>query len=71
MPSEEQEITDATSGRVLVADVDLEQRTDWLTLFPFFATRRPDTYGALVEPTRNPRHPDGTALNGGIPGLAP
>ena len=56
---------------VLVADVDLEQRTDWLTLFPFFATRRPDTYGALVEPTRNPRHPDGTALNGGIPGLAP
>lgn len=35
---------------VLVADLDLEQRRDWLQLFPFLRTRRPDTYGALVEP---------------------
>lgn len=33
---------------VLVADLDLEQRRDWLELFPFLATRRPDTYGPLV-----------------------
>ncbi|WP_028279581.1 nitrilase-related carbon-nitrogen hydrolase, partial [Arthrobacter sp. H5] len=32
---------------VLVADLDLDQRKDWLDLFPFLATRRPDTYGAL------------------------
>ncbi|GAC67995.1 nitrilase-related carbon-nitrogen hydrolase [Gordonia soli] len=35
---------------VLVADLDLDQRRDWLTLFPFLRTRRPDTYAALVEP---------------------
>lgn len=35
---------------VLVADLDLEQRRDWLDLFPFLATRRPDTYARLVEP---------------------
>ncbi|HWS34615.1 MAG TPA: nitrilase-related carbon-nitrogen hydrolase [Actinoplanes sp.] len=34
---------------VLVADLDLDQRTDWLTLFPFLRTRRPDTYGALLD----------------------
>ncbi len=34
---------------VLVADLDLDQRRDWLHLFPFFATRRPDTYGSLVD----------------------
>jgi N-carbamoylputrescine amidase len=34
---------------VLVADLDLDQRKDWLTLFPFLATRRPDTYGPLLE----------------------
>ncbi|MDL9944508.1 nitrilase-related carbon-nitrogen hydrolase [Gordonia sp. ABSL11-1] len=41
---------------VLVADLDLDQRRDWLTLFPFLATRRPDTYGRLTEPvdTENP-----------------
>jgi N-carbamoylputrescine amidase len=32
---------------VLVADLDLNQRKDWLTLFPFLRTRRPDTYGGL------------------------
>ena len=34
---------------VIVAYIDLDQRADWLTLFPFLATRRPDTYGALTE----------------------
>jgi N-carbamoylputrescine amidase len=35
---------------VLVADVDLDARRDWLELFPLLATRRPDSYGPLVEP---------------------
>jgi N-carbamoylputrescine amidase len=34
---------------VLVADLDLDQRRDWLDLFPFLTTRRPETYGPLVE----------------------
>ncbi|MGC9220970.1 MAG: nitrilase-related carbon-nitrogen hydrolase [Solirubrobacteraceae bacterium] len=34
---------------VLVADLDLDQRGDWLELFPFLTTRRPDTYGSLVD----------------------
>ena len=34
---------------VLVADLDLDQRRDWLALFPLLATRRPDAYGSLVE----------------------
>jgi N-carbamoylputrescine amidase len=33
---------------VLVADLDLDQRRDWLELFPFLETRRPDTYGPLI-----------------------
>ncbi|HEV7175196.1 MAG TPA: nitrilase-related carbon-nitrogen hydrolase [Solirubrobacteraceae bacterium] len=33
---------------VLVADLDLEQRQDWLELFPFLTTRRPDAYGSLT-----------------------
>ncbi|UGS35410.1 nitrilase-related carbon-nitrogen hydrolase [Capillimicrobium parvum] len=33
---------------VLVADLDLDQRRDWLELFPFLTTRRPDAYGALT-----------------------
>lgn len=37
---------------VLVADVDLAQCRDWLDLFPFLSTRRPDSYGALAEPIR-------------------
>jgi N-carbamoylputrescine amidase len=36
---------------VLVADLDLDQRQDWLELFPFLATRRPDAYGRLTEET--------------------
>ena len=35
---------------VLVADLDLDARRDWLTLFPFLDTRRPDTYGPLTGP---------------------
>ncbi len=33
---------------VLVADLDLDQRGDWLALFPFLQTRRPDAYGSLA-----------------------
>jgi N-carbamoylputrescine amidase len=32
---------------VIVADLDLDQRHDWLELFPFLATRRPDAYERL------------------------
>jgi N-carbamoylputrescine amidase len=35
---------------VLVADLDLDQRHDWLELFPFLATRRPEAYARLLEP---------------------
>jgi len=35
---------------VLVASLDLDQRRDWLTLFPFLTTRRPASYGALSTP---------------------
>jgi N-carbamoylputrescine amidase len=34
---------------VLIADLDIDQRRDWLDLFPFLQTRRPDTYGSLTE----------------------
>jgi N-carbamoylputrescine amidase len=33
---------------VLVAELDLDQREDWLELFPFLQTRRPDVYGRLI-----------------------
>jgi N-carbamoylputrescine amidase len=33
---------------VLVADLDLDQRRDWLELFPFLTTRRPDAYSPLA-----------------------
>jgi N-carbamoylputrescine amidase len=33
---------------VLVADLDLDQRRDWLELFPFLEGRRPEAYGDLV-----------------------
>ena len=36
---------------VLIADLDLDQRRDWLALFPLLQTRRPDSYGPLVAPT--------------------
>jgi N-carbamoylputrescine amidase len=54
---------------VLVADLDLDQRRDWLDLFPFLATRRPDTYGALTRPVINPRGSDGRGVHGGIAGI--
>jgi N-carbamoylputrescine amidase len=34
---------------VLVADLDLDQRRDWLELFPFLRTRRPDAYRILTD----------------------
>jgi N-carbamoylputrescine amidase len=37
---------------VLVADLDLDQRGDWLALFPFLTTRRPDAYDSLTLPVR-------------------
>lgn len=43
---------------VLVADLDLDQRRDWLELFPFLLTRRPDTYAALTAPV-DVAHPYG------------
>ncbi|MEN9992641.1 MAG: hypothetical protein RLY83_211 [Actinomycetota bacterium] len=63
----------ARAGRegdeVLVADLDLDQRRDWLDLFPFLATRRPDTYDKLTEPVKNPRSTNGDGVNGGIAGI--
>jgi len=53
---------------VLVADIDIAQRRDWLTLFPFYATRRPDTYQTLVE-ARKSSNPSGSLTQGVIPGL--
>jgi N-carbamoylputrescine amidase len=35
---------------VLVADLDVDQRRDWLALFPLIGTRRPETYGPLIAP---------------------
>jgi N-carbamoylputrescine amidase len=43
---------------VLIADLDLAQRRDWLDLFPFLRTRRPETYGPLTRPV-DPDHPYG------------
>jgi N-carbamoylputrescine amidase len=45
---------------VLITDLDLAQREDWLDLFPFLRTRRPDTYSVLTEPV-DPDHPYGAA----------
>jgi N-carbamoylputrescine amidase len=54
----------------LVAEIDLNHRHDWLQLFPFFATRRPDTYAKLTEPVTNPRQQDGHGATGPIPGIS-
>ncbi|QKE85261.1 nitrilase-related carbon-nitrogen hydrolase [Arthrobacter sp. NEB 688] len=40
---------------VLVADLDLAQGRDWIDLFPFLSTRRPDSYASLAAPIR-PEH---------------
>jgi N-carbamoylputrescine amidase len=55
---------------VLVADLDLDQRRDWLDLFPFLATRRPETYQVLTEPVVNARAENGDGVDGGIAGVA-
>jgi N-carbamoylputrescine amidase len=55
---------------VLVAELDLDQRRDWLDLFPFLATRRPDTYEALINPVVNRRAEDGNGVDGGIAGVS-
>ena len=39
---------------VLMANLDLDQRQDWLDLFPFLTTRRPDTYGPLTDAPEGP-----------------
>jgi N-carbamoylputrescine amidase len=44
---------------VLIADLDLAQRQDWLDLFPFLRTRRPDTYDVLTRPV-DVEHPYGS-----------
>jgi N-carbamoylputrescine amidase len=44
---------------VLVADIDLDARRDWLALFPFLGTRRPDTYEPLMRRVRTPRSDTG------------
>jgi N-carbamoylputrescine amidase len=54
---------------VLIADLDLDQRRDWLDLFPFFATRRPDSYQRLTDAVVNPRAIGGDGVNGGIAGI--
>jgi N-carbamoylputrescine amidase len=64
----------ARAGRdtdeVLVADLDLDQRRDWLDLFPFLATRRPDTYDKLTSPVQNKRLETGDGEQGGIAGVS-
>jgi N-carbamoylputrescine amidase len=39
---------------VLVAALDLDQRRDWLELFPLLTTRRPDAYGTLLADAPQP-----------------
>ena len=58
------------TDEVLVADLDLDQRRDWLDLFPFLATRRPDTYDALTKPVVNKRVDSGDGEHGGIAGVS-
>ena len=40
---------DRSTSTTLIADIDLDAKRDWLTLFPFFETRRPDLYGAITK----------------------
>jgi N-carbamoylputrescine amidase len=48
------------ASAVLVADLDLAQRREWLALFPFLLTRRPDSYAALADAVDAQRHGFGT-----------
>lgn len=57
------------ADEVLVADLDLDLRRDWLDLFPFLATRRPDTYDMLTESVANRRTDSGDGEDGGIAGV--
>ncbi|MER1995949.1 MAG: nitrilase-related carbon-nitrogen hydrolase [Arthrobacter sp.] len=43
---------------VLVADLELDQRSHWLELFPFLESRRPETYGALTQVPAGPLQPE-------------
>jgi N-carbamoylputrescine amidase len=43
------------AAALLVAELDLDQRRDWLELFPFLTTRRPDAYSTLADPC-SPHH---------------
>ncbi|BDZ52144.1 hydrolase [Frondihabitans sucicola] len=43
------------ASAVLVASLDIAQRDEWLKLFPFYVTRRPDQYQALVAPVDEER----------------
>jgi N-carbamoylputrescine amidase len=58
------------TDEVLVAELDLDQRRDWLDLFPFLATRRPDTYDVLTKPVVNKRTDSGDGEQGGIAGVS-
>jgi len=42
---------------VLVADLDLDQRRDWLELFPLLIGRRPEMYGGLPPTASSPPGP--------------
>jgi N-carbamoylputrescine amidase len=44
---------------VLVADLDLDQRRDWLELFPFLTTRRPDAYASLTQQATDAMNDEG------------
>ena len=44
---------DSESRSILISDLDLDQRRDWLELFPFFETRRPESYTVLTNDLRN------------------
>ncbi len=37
------------ASAILLADLHLDYKKDWLELFPFFKTRRPDMYSSLTE----------------------
>lgn len=43
------------ASAVLVASLDIAQREEWLKLFPFYVTRRPDQYAGLVAPVDEAR----------------
>ena len=51
------------ASAVLVAALDLDQRRDWLTLFPFLRTRQPP--GHLRRAARRGRVGRGSARRGG------